>query len=92
VQAYIAELRDPKGVVPKLSAKQQRFVEEYLKDCNASAAYVRAGYSAKTAVKQGSRLLTYADIQAYIAELRDPKGVVAKLTAKQQRFLGGVPR
>jgi phage terminase small subunit len=30
-----------------LSARQQRFVEEYLVDCNAAAAFRRAGYTAK---------------------------------------------
>lgn len=33
----------------KLTPKQQRFVEEYLVDLNATQAAVRAGYSAKTA-------------------------------------------
>ena len=42
----------------ELTAKQQRFCEEYLIDLNATQAAVRAGYSAKTANEQGSRLLT----------------------------------
>lgn len=33
----------------KLTPKQQRFVDEYLKDLNATRAAVRAGYSARTA-------------------------------------------
>ena len=33
----------------KLTEKQQRFVEEYLIDLNATQAAIRAGYSAKTA-------------------------------------------
>ncbi len=41
-----------------LSPKERRFVAEYLKDQNAAAAAKRAGYSAKTAKQQGSRLLT----------------------------------
>ncbi len=32
-----------------LTAKQQRFVEEYLIDLNATQAAIRAGYSSKTA-------------------------------------------
>lgn len=40
-----------------LTAKQERFVEEYLVDLNATQAAIRAGYSAKTAEQQGSRLL-----------------------------------
>ena len=31
----------------KLTAKQQAFVDEYLKDLNATQACIRAGYSAK---------------------------------------------
>ncbi len=34
---------------PDLTAKQARFVEEYLIDLNATAAAIRAGYSEKTA-------------------------------------------
>jgi phage terminase small subunit len=40
-----------------LTPKQARFVEEYLKDLNATQASIRAGYSEKTANKQGPRLL-----------------------------------
>ncbi len=41
----------------ELSPKERRFVAEYLKDQNATQAAKRAGYSAKTAQQQGSRLL-----------------------------------
>ena len=40
-----------------LNPKQQRFVEEYLKDSNATQAAIRAGYSKKTAQPQSARLL-----------------------------------
>ncbi|BDQ35920.1 hypothetical protein SYK_02800 [Pseudodesulfovibrio nedwellii] len=50
----------------KLSEKQKKFVREYLVDLNATQAAVRAGYSEKTARKQGSRLLTNVDIQKAI--------------------------
>ena len=39
-----------------LTPKQARFVEEYLIDLNATQGAIRAGYSAKTAEEQGSRL------------------------------------
>ena len=45
-----------------LNPKQQRFVEEYLLDLNATQAAIRAGYSAKTAKQQGQRLLTNVDV------------------------------
>ncbi|MEY8171315.1 terminase small subunit [Burkholderia multivorans] len=47
----------------KLTVKQQRFVDEYLCDLNASAAARRAGYSEKTANEQGARLLAKVSVQ-----------------------------
>lgn len=52
----------------KLTAKQQRFVEEYLIDLNATQAAIRAGYSPKTANEQGARLLANASVQEAIAK------------------------
>ena len=52
----------------KLTAKQQRFIEEYLIDLNATQAAIRAGYSVKTANEQGSQLLAKLSIQQSIAE------------------------
>ncbi|OEZ02309.1 MULTISPECIES: terminase small subunit [Stenotrophomonas] len=49
-----------------LTAKQQRFVQEYLKDQNGTQAAIRSGYSEKTAKQQGSRLLTEPRIQAAV--------------------------
>ena len=40
-----------------MTPKQQRFVEEYLIDLNATQASIRAGYSAKNADKIGPELL-----------------------------------
>lgn len=51
-----------------LTAKQQRFVDEYLKDLNATQAAIRAGYSPKTADQQASRLLTNVKVREYLAE------------------------
>ena len=54
----------------KLTPKQQRFVDEYLIDLNAAAAYRRAGYRAKTdhaAAVGGAKLVTKGDIAAAIA-------------------------
>jgi phage terminase small subunit len=52
----------------KLTEKQQCFVDEYLIDLNATQSAIRAGYSAKTANEQGSRLLTNVSIQQTISE------------------------
>lgn len=58
--------------------KQQRFIEEYLVDLNATQAAIRAGYSAKTAAEQASRLLTNVKVAAAVAEAR------AALTARTE--------
>ncbi|WP_375183503.1 terminase small subunit, partial [Marinobacter sp.] len=50
-----------------LTPRQQRFVDEYLIDLNATQAATRAGYSAKTAASQGERLLRNVDVAAAIA-------------------------
>ena len=52
----------------KLTDKQQRFVDEYLIDLNATQAAIRAGYSVKTANEQGSQNLAKLSIQQAIAE------------------------
>ncbi|WP_329845716.1 terminase small subunit [Stenotrophomonas sepilia] len=49
-----------------LTPKQQRFVQEYLKDQNGTRAAIRTGYSERTAKQQGSRLLTDPRIQAAV--------------------------
>ena len=54
-----------------LTPKQQRFVEEYLIDLNATQAAIRAGYSEKTARSIGQRLLTNVDIQKAIQEAQN---------------------
>lgn len=51
----------------KLTAKQQRFIDEYLVDLNATQAAIRAGYSAKTAQQISSKILLKAVIQTAIA-------------------------
>lgn len=53
--------------MPKLTEKQQRFVDEYLLDLNASAAARRAGYSARTAEWQGPQLLKKTHVSAAIS-------------------------
>lgn len=53
-----------------LTAKQQRFVDEYLIDLNATQAAIRAGYSEKTARSVGSENLTKPDVAAAIKKGR----------------------
>jgi phage terminase small subunit len=55
-------------VTRPLTPKQQRFVDEYLIDLNGKQAAIRAGYSAKTAHVQAARLLSKANVAAFVAE------------------------
>lgn len=50
----------------KLSAKQERFCEEYLIDLNATQAAIRAGYSVNSAGSIGSENLEKPEIRARI--------------------------
>ena len=52
----------------KLTDKQQRFVDEYLIDLNATQAAIRAGYSAKTADRIGPELLGKTCVQKEISK------------------------
>lgn len=52
--------------MPGLTPKQERFVQEYLIDLNATQAAIRAGYSAKTAEKIGSENIRKPEIAAAI--------------------------
>lgn len=68
-----------------LTAKQARFVEEYLIDLNATQAAIRAGYSKKTADKQGSQLLGKPSIAEAIAAARAKRSKRTEIT--QDRVL-----
>lgn len=52
--------------MPKLTAKQERFCEEYLIDLNATKAAIRAGYSVESAGSIGSENLTKPEIRARV--------------------------
>lgn len=64
-----------------LSPKQLQFCKEYLIDLNATQAAIRAGYSINAAKEQGSRLLTYANIQEKIQELKQLRSERTEITA-----------
>ncbi|WP_145191595.1 terminase small subunit [Pseudomonas sp. URMO17WK12:I11] len=63
-----------------LTAKQQRFVDEYLIDLNATQAAIRAGYSKKTASSQGERLLRNVEVRKYLASQREELQGRVKIT------------
>lgn len=49
--------------INELNEKQRAFIDEYVKDKNATQAAIRAGYSEKTAYSQGQRLLKKVEIK-----------------------------
>lgn len=51
-----------------MNARQKKFCDEYLIDCNATQAAIRAGYNEKTAYSQGQRMLKNVEVKAYIDE------------------------
>lgn len=64
-----------------LNPKQQRFVDEYLKDRNATQAAIRAGYSKKTAGSQGHDLLKKPEISEAIRAASEHSVKRTQLTA-----------
>lgn len=64
-----------------LNAKQTKFVNEYLKDLNASQAAIRAGYSKNTSRSIANKLMTNADIQAEISRKMDKRAARTEITA-----------
>lgn len=64
----------------KLTAKQQRFCDEYLIDLNATQAAIRAGYSPKTAEQLAYQLLQKTSVQYHIAELKKKREKRTEIT------------
>ncbi|WP_136474538.1 terminase small subunit [Pseudomonas sp. DG56-2] len=56
-----------------LTAKQQRFVVEYLVDLNATQAAIRAGYAAARAREQAYQLMKKSEIQESINKAMDER-------------------
>ena len=64
-----------------LTEKQQRFVDEYLVDLNATQAAIRAGYSPHTANEQGAQLLAKLSVQHAVREARSAQQNRTAITA-----------
>ena len=64
-----------------LTEKQQRFVDEYLVDLNATQAAIRAGYSPRTANEQGAQLLAKLSVQHAVREARSAQQKRTAITA-----------
>ncbi len=68
---------------------RQRFIDEMNVDHNATQAAIRAGYSAKTAGTQGSRLLQNVDIAAELEENERKRGekIIKRVDFDAERVL-----
>jgi phage terminase small subunit len=64
-----------------MTPKQQRFVDEYLIDLNATQAAIRAGYSEKTAYSIGDENLRKPEIAAAIQAAMDERAERTEITA-----------
>ena len=64
----------------KLTAKQQRFCDEYLIDLNATQAAIRAGYSDKRASEQAYQLLQKTTVQSYIEQRKKDREKRTEIT------------
>ena len=74
-----------------LTAKQVRFVSEYLIDLNATQAAIRAGYSEKTAQEQSSRLLSNVMVQQAVSDAQNRVAEKAEWSAADRlRILAGI--
>jgi phage terminase small subunit len=71
--------------VAKLTAKQQRFVDEYLIDLNATQAAIRAGYSGKTAYRTAADNLMKPQIKKCVDQRMKEKE--SALIANQDEVL-----
>lgn len=81
--AYLRE-GDPlptSGKGRKLSAKMERFVEEYLIDLNASAAVLRAGYKTRNQHRLAAELMRHPLVAAKILEAKEERAERMELTA-----------
>ena len=65
-----------------LTPKQQRFVDEYLVDLNATQAAIRAGYSRNSARQMGAENLTKPVIAAAVAEAKRDRSLATKIDAE----------
>lgn len=65
----------------KLPSKQAEFVKQYLVDLNASAAAIRAGYSAKTADQIAYQLLQKTSVREAIQAAMEERSKRTEITA-----------
>ncbi len=77
----------------KMTAKQQRFCDEYLIDLNATQAAIRAGYSEKTAYRTGADNLIKPQVKEYIEKrMKDKESELIAGQDEVLRYLTSVMR
>lgn len=77
----------------KLTAKQQRFCDEYLIDLNATQAAIRAGYSKKTAGAIATENLQKPYLKEYIAKrMAEKEAALVADQAEVMQYLTSVLR
>ena len=66
-----------------MTDKQKRFCDEYLIDCNATQAAIRAGYSEKTAYSIGDENLKKPELKNYIQKRMEERASERVATADE---------
>ena len=74
----------------KLTPKRRRFVKEIQVDWNQTAAAIRAGYSARTAKQQASRLMRQPEVKAAVQAALDAQQEETEL--RKQRAVAALER
>lgn len=76
-----------------MTEKQKKFCVEYLIDCNATQAAIRAGYSPKTAYSIGEQNLKKPEIRAYIdLKLKEMESTKIATATEVMEYLTSVLR
>lgn len=81
---------------PRFTAKQQRFIEEYVVDFCGTKAAIRAGYAEDYAQQQASQMLQKPNIKAEIEKLKEELAIKALISREmviqglvdEARYLG----
>lgn len=66
-----------------ITAKQKRFVDEYLLDLNATQAAIRAGYNKKWITTNITKLLDNTSVKKYLSERQQARLVRTEITQDQ---------
>ena len=76
------------GELTEISAKRLRFAEEYVLDANATAAAIRAGYSARSAHVTACRMLKDPVVKAAVAERQGE--IAEELEISREKVMRGL--